>query len=518
MKKRILAAFVAAVMALALALPALALPTREVISGSCGENLTWTLDTETGVLTISGTGAMDTYFWYDPAPWENYAITSLIVTDGVTSIGGHAFEGCNLTSVELPDSLIGIGEGAFMYCLSLQSIKLPESLRYISTAAFSMCYSLTSVEFGSGLEYIGDYAFEDCYSLTSVELPDSPTEIDEYAFAGCRSLISVDFGSGLTSIGEYAFIGCTAITSFELPGSLTEISEMAFIGCVSLNEITVSEGNNSFCALDGVLFDKACETLLLYPQGRSSDSYTVPEGVTSIGGFAFFSASCVEGDYTYSYCSALTSVEFPDSLTSIDWYAFCGCDALTSVEFPDSLTNIDECAFEGCSSLTSVKFGSGLTSLGINAFRSCSSLTSVELPESLTSVGMVAFAFCSSLSSAVFMGEPPTEFGYSVFMQCAEDFCIYYNEAYASAWAPNGETEWNGYPIALYEGPAAPSGDVNDDENIDVTDALLVLRYALGLMTDLPAIEAADVNGSGVVDLVDALLILRLAMGIIPSL
>ena len=111
----------------------------------------------------------------------------------------------------------------------------------------------------------------------------------------------------------------------------------------------------------------------------------IPEGVTSMGAWAF------DG------CSSLESIEIPSSVISIGEFAFAGCSSLTSIEMPSSITSIGKNAFYGCSSLGSIEIPSSVTSIGDGAFYGCSSLTSIEIPSSVTSIGEGVFADCSLL-------------------------------------------------------------------------------------------------------------------------
>ena len=134
--RRFLSMLLALVLCLSLAAPALA--SGETYSGTCGDNLTWTLDTATGVLTISGSGAMADYYWLEASSyemgwgysatrvlWNSYrsSIKSVVIQPGVTYIGSNAFADCaSLTSVTIPDSVTEIGAGAFNNCNSLTDV------------------------------------------------------------------------------------------------------------------------------------------------------------------------------------------------------------------------------------------------------------------------------------------------------------------------------------------------------------------------------------------------------------
>ena len=139
-----------------------------VKSGTCGENLTWTLNDE-GILTISGMGEMED-FDSDSLPFNNKrdSISTVIIELGVTSIGNNAFRECyNLTSVTIPNSVTRVGSGAFFNCTHLQSVKIPNSVRSIESSAFSDC-RLANISISEGVENIGNSAFSCCNSLTTI--------------------------------------------------------------------------------------------------------------------------------------------------------------------------------------------------------------------------------------------------------------------------------------------------------------------------------------------------------------
>ena len=330
MKKRIFS-FVLAVLMIASLLPAKALAADVVASGTCvaegnGSNLTWTLDSE-GVLTISGSGDMYNYGSSDfSAPWDGSRsrVKSVVIADGVTSIGEYAFFYCeSLTSVTIPDSVTSIGKYAFFCCTSLTSVTIPDSVTSIGRFAFSNCTSLTSVTIPDSVTSIGEYAFYYCKSLTSMTIPDSVTSISSSTFASCTSLTSVTIPNSVTSIGEYAFYDCKSLTSVTIPGSVTSIGLYAFASCTSLTGIWVAEGNSHYANdASGVLFNKDKTTLVQCPGAFAA--YTIPDSVTSIG------------DNTFDHCTSLTSVTIPDGVTSIGWRAFSNCTSLTDVYYAGS--------------------------------------------------------------------------------------------------------------------------------------------------------------------------------------
>ena len=240
-------------------------------------DIKWTF--EDGVLTISGKGKMPNYAGSyvnseksECAPWieESNSIYEVIIKNGITSIGNDAFCGCeSLMSIEIPESVTTIGGYAFYGCESLMSIKIPDSVTII-----------------------GDETFSFCKSLTSIEIPDS-----------------------VTIIGERTFWSCDSLASIEIPASIITIGEGTFSCCDNLNSIHVDKNNEKYMDFDGVLYTKGMEKIVAYP-ARNGSSYSIPESVTSIGDYAFYS------------CGSLMSVEIPESVTSIGDSAFSYCHDL----------------------------------------------------------------------------------------------------------------------------------------------------------------------------------------------
>ncbi|MCC8156775.1 MAG: leucine-rich repeat domain-containing protein, partial [Oscillospiraceae bacterium] len=270
------------------------------VSGTCGENVTWLLNMNTGVLTISGTGKMENTSWSSLPGSLPESITAVVIEDGVTSISDSAFDGCSsLTSITIPNSVTSIGSYAFRDCTSLTSITIPNSV--------------TS---------IGQCAFEYCSSLTSIAIPDSVTSVDDYAFRGCTSLTSVTIGTSVTSIGVYAFNGCSSLTSITIPNSVTSIDYKAFVDTAYYNNDVNWEND--------VLY---IDHWLVAAKQEISGNYAIKSGTIGIGSSAFYN------------CSSLSGVTIPNSVTSIGGSAFLGCSSLSSVTIPNSVTSIGSSAF-----------------------------------------------------------------------------------------------------------------------------------------------------------------------------
>ena len=173
------------------------------------DNLTWKLY-EDGTLNISGTGAMKNYIYgNNKSPARlNLSVTSIVIEEGVTSVGDYAFENCdNLTSITIPGNVESIGESAFYNCDNLTDVTLQDGVKSIGDATFIWCNNLTNIVLPNSITSIGDWAFKDCTSLTSIKIPSSVTSIHD-PFYNCFSLktISLDCDSPLkrTDFGKQA--------------------------------------------------------------------------------------------------------------------------------------------------------------------------------------------------------------------------------------------------------------------------------------------------------------------------
>ena len=280
-------------------------------------------------------------------------LTSITISASVTSVNESAFYGCskldsitvaeenanytaedgvlfNKDKTELirypegktgisyivPEAVTTIGESAFYGCAGLISITLPDNLTTIGINAYNNCTGLSTIDIPDGVTTIEYYAFSGCTGLTSIDLPDELVTIENSAFANCTKLTSITLPDGLVTIGSTAFRNCTGLTSIDLPASVTSVDLSAFDGCSNLTAITVDEGNTSYTAEDGVLFNKDKTELLQYPVGKEETSYIVPETVTSIGDMAFYNCTNLETVTVFAATPpALGVAVFDSSLT-----------------------------------------------------------------------------------------------------------------------------------------------------------------------------------------------------------
>ncbi len=307
------------------------------LSGSCGEQLLWQFDPESGALTITGTGAMEDYEHpvfavFAPAPWRDvrHQIRSVSLPEGLTAIGAYAFADCSrLSGLTIPSTVEKLGMGALLDCLALSQIHVTE---------------------GNPAYHSADGVLYDSPSATLLLCPPQKT-------GHCA------IPEGTLAIAADAFLFCQ-VDTVALPASLTVISDdRPFYYCRQLRAFSVAEGNPAFSAPDGVLFDHTGARLLRYPAGRQGD-YALAEGVTAIAD-----------------------------------HALEGCAGLTGLTLPDSLLTMGDQSAADCPALTRVTFGAGLTELGENAFAQNIALDSVTLPASLTRCGAGAFGCCTALTN-----------------------------------------------------------------------------------------------------------------------
>ena len=385
----------------------------QATSGTAGP-LTWTYDTGTKTLTISGTGEMPNYYWRQEAPWKGLEgeMTTLVIKEGVTSISQGVFTWCpNLTSVTVPASVKKIGVYVFSGCHNLPGITVAaENTEYTSEDGVLFSKDKTVlVRYSAG------------HPGTTYAVPDGVKKIEEGAFDGCH-LTSVTFPTSLTTIGARVFMNNTALTSVTIPASVETIGEAAFSSSL-LEEIKVDDANTVYASVEGVLFNKEKTTLLQYPENRPGSTYTIPPTVTMIGREAFLSVHY------------LTSMTIPENVTAIDENAFDHCYVLALVSISSGVKTIARNAFSFCPSLTQITVNAGnnyytsvdgvlfdkgktilltypagrpgteyevpegVVSIMENAFASCSNLTSVKIPNSVTEMGFGIFQNAEKLAS-----------------------------------------------------------------------------------------------------------------------
>lgn len=298
-------------------------------------------------------------------------LTTVNIPNSVTSIGNGAFQSSSLTTVNIPNSVTNIGRGAFYLCSGLTSIVIPNNLTTIEEKAFFQCQKLTSITIPGSITSIGESAFCGCSSLTSITVSPENTVYDSRD--NCNAIIETStntlvFGcmntkipNSVTSISEDGFYCCSSLKAINIPNSVTNIETGAFMGCYRLESISVSPGNTVYDSRDNcnAIIEKATNTLIV-----GCKNSVIPNSVIRIGKEAF-------------YASELDDIIIPNSVTEIEEKAFGTCDRLQSIVIPNGVINIGKAAFYECVYLKTVKISNSVKNIGDKAFQNCYQLTDV---------------------------------------------------------------------------------------------------------------------------------------------
>lgn len=405
------------------------------------------------------------------------------------ALGNYAFAYTRATEFVIPETLQTLGKQnessyVFAYNKLLQKI----SFRTVYTDE-----EFADEEFMDGKELIvANYVFSNCTNLQSVSFPRTLKALGTYVFNGCSKVNSVTFADGclLSTIGDYAFRG-TAITSIVLPDELTTVSASAFTGCdlvsitipsklttvsafaslSTLQEFVTKDDNKNFIAVEGVLYSRKSgengtllaergDILYAYPSGKTTDDgvFTVPDGVTQIGAYAFSYNSSLKkvvvpasvtsvGNYAFSFCSLLEGVEFREGdaehTLTLGNFVFSESNAIESFTVPSFVKEMGTNLFTKCTALQTVTLNSvnvsGTTkTLPAGTFKGCSALTSVTLPEGVTVIDTEAFYNCTALESFTL---PST-------LKTIGNYAFYYTSAFTTVTVPENVTSVGQYAFS----------------------------------------------------------------------
>lgn len=279
-----------------------------------------------------------------------YDLESVTLPVSIESIGQYAFQNSpSLQTVSIPyGNLLSIGDWSFAQS-SIRSIDLPETIKTVGEGAFYSCENLRSIMLPDGLESIGRLAFGECKELGSIQLPPSLKTIGDICFSG-SGIETISFPEGTRLIPMSVCQDCSKLVSVYLPESVREIGLGAFSICTSLENINLPErlmkiGMSAFSSAG------LCEIIIPgsvkeIPDGcfaacQQLASVSVLNGVESIGSGAF------------TVCTALKTIELPPSLKKIG----SGCFAqsgLAELTLPSSQIEIEEDAFDSCPNLKEV--------------------------------------------------------------------------------------------------------------------------------------------------------------------
>lgn len=318
---------------------------------------------------------------------------------GLTSIGSTAFYNSNLKNIALPDSMTFIGasafrgsflrtvtfsnvteikENAFSSCYNLTTISPLTNVTSIGQSAFENCSQLNSIDLGNRLQTIGERAFYFCQRLNNITIPNSVTSIGNDAFSYCRNLSAITLGSGLTSIGDKAFFD-TSINGIALPDSLTSIGSGAF-ACTRLTEITIPRNVTTIGSgvLYGIVDNNNTDVLTTIRVADGNAKFRIIDhALYEIKNNAPYRA------IAYPSATAVTDYAIADGTALVDNYAFYRCP-LTALTLPDSVTTLNSYAFAECKNLTSVSFGKNVSSIQFGAsgsFKNCANLAVLTTPD-----------------------------------------------------------------------------------------------------------------------------------------
>ncbi len=311
-------------------------------------------------------------------------INSIVIPEGVTTIGNYAFESQELKNVTLPSTLTTIGEMAFSNCWQLTSVIIPGGAT-IGMSAFSYCSALTNVMIGEGVTSIGDYAFSYCTALPSITIPESVATMGRRVFEGCTNLLiyckAVSQPKGWNVEWNYsgcpvAWGGSTEFDPYQYTNNGDSITITKYTGIDAEVEIPAT--------IDGLPVTEISKDA--FRTNLRVTSVTLPDTVTAVGDNAFYG------------CTNLASVKLAVGLQTIGAYAFQNCRALTAIDIPNSVTSIGNYAFQNCRVLTAIDIPNSVTSIGDSAFQNCTALTSITIPESVATMGQRVFYSCTNLT------------------------------------------------------------------------------------------------------------------------
>lgn len=444
---------------------------------------------------------------------EMFNVEKVDIPDSVTEIGKRAFWNCqSLKSIDLPDQLQSIGDSAFINCSTLTRVTLPEHATELGKEVFYSCDNLEDITFPSQITEIpskflnscdnlkkidipkhvtkiGAYSFAGCSSLQEIKIPDTVTEIGgeeggtfsgcgslteieipekvtvipKHTFSVCRKLSKVVLPDGVEKIGDFAFQHCEELKDFVLPANVKTIGMGIFAHCANMTEVVLSDENSNFQTLNGVLYNKAGSSIIVYPPGKMDTSYEILSSVTDIGAGAFYTCGNLVnvtipekvktiGTMAFYECNALREIDIPDQVEEIGQNAFDESRGMMNISVSEGNVNyasykgilynkdrtellfcpdgyygtvtvhenakkIEDQAFASCQNITEVILPEELTTIGDGAFKVCAKLVTINIPSSVKTIGEEAFCLCTNLPEIRIPGSVK-EIGYGTFSQC----------------------------------------------------------------------------------------------------
>ena len=339
--KKLLSLSLAAIIAVCVYVPAYAQDSET--SGSLGENITYTYDSTTETLTVSGSG--DIYAEDGKYPWKEFkSLKTVVVGEGITSLG----------------------KGAFNSLKKLRFIELPSTLKSIGASAISGT-DLYELNIPEGVEKIDDYGCEYLENLRKLTLPKSLREVGKDAFFNDNMLAELIIPENLTTIGDGAFAGMSSVEKITV-----DSANPAYDSRGNCNAIIETETNTMIAGCANTTVPKTVTAIKKAFYDLSTiKEFTVPDWVTEIG------------DKTFWSCKNLEKIDLGSGLKKVGYDAFYNCDKLKSVVFPNSVTELGSMIFWDCDSLESVKLPSKIDYIPFGMFASCYSMTEFEIPSNI---------------------------------------------------------------------------------------------------------------------------------------
>ena len=324
------------------------------------------------------------------------------IPEGVTIVGEYAFCNCSgLTSVLIPSTVSSIDQKAFSGRNNVEKLIYGEGCtKTVSTGLTSV----SEVVLPKTLQSIDASTFYNFWNLKTITIPQSVTSIGKNAFYGCSGLTSITIPQSVTSIGEYAFDSCRGLTSITIPQSVISLGDKAFRDCSNLASVKVLVTDYSdFCTNKIVSLIKSRigkPVMLIDENGNEIKDFRIPEGVTTVG------------EYAFCNCSGLTSVLIPSSVSSIGQQAFSGCNNVEKLIYGEGCTKT---VSTGLTSVTEVILPKTLQTIDASAFYNFRNLKTITIPQSVTSIGQQAFYGCAALASVTIENNNLTEIYQNAF-------------------------------------------------------------------------------------------------------
>ncbi len=369
----------------------------------------------------------------------NVQVPSELNGTTVDVIGEGAFADKAIRNITFPDTIKKIEKNAFFECDKLQFVSMGNGIEIIEDQAFAWCFELTKIEFSENLKEVGERAFEGCKLIETIELPQSLTYIAPYMFYQCEMLKNINIDANIKTIHEGAFMGCNSLTTITIPKETT-LKPGALSSCVLLEEIIIEEDHPDLISIDGIVYTKDLTTIFQVPSGISK--ITIPESITTIESYAFYNCDKVYQlvipgtvkeirDYAFSRCVYLMNLTLEDGIEIIGKEAFSNCFySLSNVSIPASVKEIGDGAFSGCNNLKSIKVDANnanyidfdgvlYTKDGKKLVQAYGAITAINVMDNVEEIAPMSFKNCYDLRKVV-LPDTITKIGEQAFYYCAK--------------------------------------------------------------------------------------------------